>query len=80
MNPIAAARRREEGSGHHDAQTGNSYFRMYEFKSTVYCSHNTNDTTAIPQLTKVDTASFDIALQTYVDSAEETARRAARVS
>ena len=59
---------------YHDAQTGNSYYRMYEWKSTVYCSQNTNDTTAIPQLTKVDTASFDVALQTYVDSAEETAR------
>ena len=57
-----------------DAATGKTYVRIYEWKSQVYCSSNTDDTTVLASLTAVTDATFEAALETYVDPTEAQER------
>jgi hypothetical protein len=57
-----------------DAATGKTYVRIYEWKSQVYCSSNTDDTTVLASLTGVTDATFEAALETYVDPTEAQER------
>jgi len=57
-----------------DQATGKTYLRMYEWKSKVYCSSNTNDTALLASLTAVPDATFEAALETYVDPIEAQER------